>query len=147
MTKLKERYKFYSAVFVILINKNKVLLMRRYKTSFEDGRYSLPSGFIDGNETVRLAAVRECFEETGVKIKLNNIKFVHNLFIKGRGGVWVDYFFECKKFKGIPKISEPNKCDHMYWCDLKKLPKNLIPFVKKVLENYKKQVKYSEYGW
>lgn len=147
MTKLDQRFKFFSAAFVCLIKNNKILLIRRFNTGFEDGNYSLPAGFIDKNETATQATVRECKEETGVSIKEKDLKFIHTMFRKGRGGVWVDHFFICKKWTGKPAITEPDKCDHIAWFGLNDLPKNIIPFVKQVLKCYKNKTYYSEFGW
>lgn len=48
---MKERYKFISAVYLLLIKENQILLLKRANTGYEDGNYSLVAGHIDGNET------------------------------------------------------------------------------------------------
>lgn len=44
-----ERFLIRSAVYLILLKKNKILLARRFKTGWKDGHYSLVAGHIDGN--------------------------------------------------------------------------------------------------
>lgn len=64
-----ERFKLLAVVNIILIKDNKIFLARRFNTGYHGGNYKLPSGHIDGNETVTKAAIREAFEELGVKVK------------------------------------------------------------------------------
>ena len=59
-----------NGVMHVLINK------RGNEVKKGNGRWSIISGYLDYNETLENAAVRECWEETGVKIdkkKLINI--------------------------------------------------------------------------
>ncbi len=63
---MKERYKFICAVYLILIKENKVLLLKRANTGYEDGNYSLVAGHMDGNETIKQAMIREATEEAGI---------------------------------------------------------------------------------
>ncbi|MCB0086534.1 MAG: NUDIX domain-containing protein, partial [Caldilineaceae bacterium] len=56
------------AVHIFLVQEEKVLLLRRYNTGYEDGNYSVPAGHLDGNEPVTQAALREAREEVGVAI-------------------------------------------------------------------------------
>jgi NADH pyrophosphatase NudC (nudix superfamily) len=51
------------AVHLFLLRGEKVLLQRRYQTGYEDGRYSVIAGHLDGGDTVIAAAVREASEE------------------------------------------------------------------------------------
>lgn len=147
MTSLNERHKFFSAALVFLIKGGQILLMRRLNTGFEDGNYSLPSGFVDAGETASQAAAREAKEETGVNIQAKNLIFAHAMFRKGAGGVWADYFFECQVWTGQPRIMEAKKCDHMHWFSLNSLPDNLAPFARQAIECYKNKIYYSEFGW
>ncbi len=55
-----------AVVFTILHNELKLLLIRRKNPPFK-GQYALPGGFVDVNEDIEQAALRELEEETGVK--------------------------------------------------------------------------------
>lgn len=59
MVKFADRYRFIGAVYIILRDNNKVLLLRRANTGYYDGDYSLPAGHMDGDEPAAHAAVRE----------------------------------------------------------------------------------------
>ena len=52
---------------LLAVCNNKVLLVRQYRLIINDLSYEIPGGRIDEGETPAQAALRECFEETGVK--------------------------------------------------------------------------------
>lgn len=43
--------------------------------NFQD-HWNMPCGYLDFDETIEEAAVRECFEETGVQLNINDLQFV-----------------------------------------------------------------------
>jgi ADP-ribose pyrophosphatase YjhB (NUDIX family) len=50
----------------------KVLLVRRVNVP-ERGKWTLPAGFVDFDEDPRLAAARECKEETGLDVRVTDL--------------------------------------------------------------------------
>ena len=64
---------FKSAVHIILINDNKILLQKRKGSKLWPGYYALPAGHIDEGETQYDALVREAKEELGIEINTNDI--------------------------------------------------------------------------
>ncbi|MDI6798949.1 MAG: NUDIX hydrolase [Candidatus Aenigmarchaeota archaeon] len=61
-----------------IIEKNgKIVLVKRKNKPFE-GKLALPGGFVELGETVEHAAVREAFEETGLRVKLKEILGVYS---------------------------------------------------------------------
>ncbi|WP_265578939.1 hypothetical protein [Nostoc sp. LEGE 06077] len=42
---------------------------------------------------------------------------------------------------------EPQKCDDLGWFEVEALPKNIVQYVRQAIENIKKGIFYSEYGW
>src|SRR5688572_726195 len=55
---MKERFRLSVSVFVIVLDEGRVLLLRRARTGWQDGCYSLPAGSVDGDEPLDLAAAR-----------------------------------------------------------------------------------------
>jgi len=137
------------ASFLIVEKNSKILLLRRFNTDYEDGKYTLPSGKVDEGETFTEAAIREAFEEVNVNVSVADIKSVHILHLKKDDSeFWIDNFFLCTQWSGEIKNMEPHKCDDVKWFNLNDLPKNTIPFVKHVLEQvFIHNSHYSEYGW
>jgi 8-oxo-dGTP diphosphatase len=56
-------------VDVILEQDNKLLLVKRAQHLSEGGKWALPGGFLDRNETVEQGARREIVEESGYKVE------------------------------------------------------------------------------
>lgn len=63
-----ERFKLPSAVHLFLICDSQVLLSRRFNTGYEDGKYSVVAGHLNGDEEIKAAMIREAREEVGVEI-------------------------------------------------------------------------------
>lgn len=75
------QYVFYQnptpAVGVILMEKNKILLVQR-KYEPRAGDWSLPAGFIEYGEEVQQAALRELKEETNLDIRVTGLFEVYS---------------------------------------------------------------------
>lgn len=95
-------------VFVILIQKGKVLLGKR-KNGYKSGYYGFPGGRLELAESLIDSAKRELFEETGVKaINLEYIGVIREL---QDGYNFIHFGFVCDKYAGDIKTMEPDKCD------------------------------------
>lgn len=141
-----ERFKVIISIYLILIQDNKILLLRRYNTGYEDGNYGLPSGHLEDNESAARALCREVKEEINIKLKPQDLKLIQVLHRKESDNR-IDLFFITKSYQGIPKNNEPDKCDEINWFSINHLPPNTIPYIKKAIKNYFKKVFYSEIGW
>lgn len=142
----KERLKIIPGIYLVLIKDNKVLLLRRHNTGYEDGNYSLVGGHVNEGEAYKDAMIREAKEEVDVELCSKNLNAVHVLH-RQQNGNRIDVFFAAKEWKGNPKIAESNKCDDVSWFDLDDLPKNMIPFIKQALENIRKDIFYGDFGF
>jgi len=141
-----ERFTLRAAVYLLLIRDKKVLLLRRFKTGWRDGEYTLPAGHVDGDESIRLELCRETMEEIGIIIKPSDLQFVHVMHQRDNHE-YIDFYFVAKTWKGEPTNREPEKCDDMQWFSLDNLPENIIPNVKQALAAYAVGEGYSEFGW
>lgn len=67
-----------AVVITIILNNNKVLLVKRGKNISSSGKWCNPCGYLDWNENAIECAYREVWEETGLDLKKimedNNIK-------------------------------------------------------------------------
>jgi len=133
------------AVHIFLLRDEKVLLLRRQNTGYEDGNYGVPAGHLDGNETVIEAAIREVREEVGVSIDAEHLKVVgimHRLSQEER----IDFFCAVTAWFGTPTNREPGKCDQLLWSSVNTLPQNTIPYIRKALENTAQNMWFEEFG-
>jgi len=142
-----ERFKIIPSVYLMLIKDDKILLSRRFNTGFHDGEYSFPSGHLEGNENFKQALVREIKEEIGIELDPARAKLIHIMNRREPNGERVDFFFTIEKWKGEPKIMEPEKCDDLNWFPLDNLPDNVIPYIKQAIDSSLKNKFYSEFGW
>ena len=140
------RAKFPVTIHLLLLRKRQILLLRRSQTGYMDGWYSLPAGHLDGEETVRMAGVREAWEEIGVRIDPGKLVF-DSVLHRHEDDERVDFFFHISEWDGEPMNMEPEKCDDLRWVDLNELPTNTVPYVRKAIRNYLDRVSYDEFGW
>jgi 8-oxo-dGTP diphosphatase len=143
------RHTLVPAIYVFLVDEARVLLMRRFQTGFEDGRYATIAGHLDGDESIRAAAVREAREEAGIEIApgdLEPIGVMHRNAPEPRHER-VDFFFIARRWRGEPRNLEPEKCDHLDWFRLDDLPENTIDYVRRALENHARGVWLDSIGF
>ena len=140
------RTTFPVTVHLLFFREDQVLLLRRFNTGYADGQYSVPAGHLDGGETVLAAARREGLEETGVHIEAGDVVF-SSVVHRRDGDERVDFFVHVHKWQGEPANTEPDKCDELRWVDVNELPDNVIPYVKKAIQNHLTGIPFNEFGW
>ncbi|SDD71625.1 ADP-ribose pyrophosphatase YjhB, NUDIX family [Paenibacillus sp. UNCCL117] len=124
----------HSAVYLLFIRDGRILLLRRANTGFEDGKFSLVAGKLDGGEEVRAAAVREAYEESGLLVKIEDLEVVQVIHRNSDSGEWVDFFLNVRAWEGEPCNREPDKCSELGWFPLDALPSDMIGYVKQTVE-------------
>ena len=93
---MKRRHKI--GVEVIVFNKQgHILLVRRE----DDRTWSLPGGWVESDETLERAAIREAREETGLKIALRSLAAAR---VRRGGTIHLTYF--AKRLSGSLKNSK-----------------------------------------
>ncbi len=140
------RARFPATVHLFLFRPGQILLLRRFNTGYRDGEYSVPAGHLDGNETVLAAAQREAAEEIGVQIDGADILF-SSVMHRNEGDERIDFFVEVRLWTGEPFNNEPHKCEELRWVDLRSLPQNTIPYVRRAIQNHQNGVRFDEFGW
>ena len=143
---LTMRSRFPVAVHLFFFHKDGVLLLRRFNTGWEDGKYSVPAGHVDAGEPVTQAAIREACEEVGVDLKTSDVEVVHVMHRKSEEER-IDFFLNVKSWTGEIANKEPHRCDDLAWYPLSSLPGNVIPYVRQGLANYQNGILFSEFGW
>ncbi len=116
-------YKIRRGAVAIVLNKSgKALILKRSSAvgSF-NGYWNFPAGAIDDGESEVEAAVRECYEESNIKIKEEDMNFL----TKFRDHIAdVDiYYFITNKYSGSPVINWES--DDFLWLDVNSIFSNL----------------------
>ena len=144
---MSEKFKLVATVHIFLTNnEDEILLLRRFNTGYEDGKYSVVAGHIDGNEEVKAAAIREAKEEAGIEIQPSDIEVVGVMHRKGTDER-VDFFLAASRWNGSIVNVEPDKCDDLSWHSILDLPVNMVAYVRQALENYRKGEFFDSFGW
>jgi ADP-ribose pyrophosphatase YjhB (NUDIX family) len=123
-----------------------VLLLRRFNTGWEDGKYSVPAGHVEAGETVSQAAIREADEELGVRLIPEALEVVHVMHRRSEEER-VDFFLLVREWAGDVTNREPHRCDDLAWQPVDALPDATIPYIRRALEHYRARRFYSEHGW
>lgn len=140
------RARFPATVHLLFFRNEEILLLRRFQTGYRDGEYSLPAGHLDGDETVVAAACREAGEEIGVRILPEAIAF-SSVMHRHEGDERIDFFVKVDAWEGDPFNAEPEKCDDLRWVHPARLPSNLVPYVRRAIENHFAGACFDEFGW
>jgi len=103
-------------VAVIVIKDNRVLLGKR-KNAHGADTWAFPGGHLEFNESITDCAVREVFEETGLRIK--NMRFgpYTNDIFAAEDKHYVTLFVIADHDSGEPEVKEPHKCVMWQWSE------------------------------
>ena len=77
---------------------NKFLMVKEAKKKCY-GQWNFPAGHLEENETIKEAAIREVFEETGCKVKLTGVLPIVHEHIKDENAIMIRF---------VAKIEEEN---------------------------------------
>jgi ADP-ribose pyrophosphatase YjhB (NUDIX family) len=120
------------AVAVLIKRDNKVLFVqRRYDP--QKGHWTLPSGFVDAGEDPKVAAVRECIEETGLSIlDLHLLDVVYGQAHPHGASILIVYRAQLQAGEIIPGDDAVQAA----FFDIHALPPLAFPSTQKILDLY-----------
>ena len=108
---------------VIVNNQGQILVHKRIGKHAP--KYSIPGGSLELGETFEAGAIREIQEECGITlINPKVIAVTNNLetFLE-EGLHYISVIVLTNKYKGVPRIVEPDKHANLNWVDPNHLPK------------------------
>ena len=128
---------FRLAINLVLKRNNKVLLMRRFNTGWNDGKYALMGGHVEDGESCEDTVIRELKEEMNLDIEI--ISYLGELEAYNQ----VEYYYHAKIVGGELKFGgeelERNSEDNYYeirWISLDEIDNSgirSIDLIKKVV--------------
>ncbi len=126
---------------VMILKEGKVLLGHRHENPEKassllhgEGTWTMPGGKLHFQEKLKEGAVREVFEETGIKVKGLEAISISNDIVQDAHFVTIGFL--CKDFEGEAKVMEPDEITEWKWFDLNNLPSPLYFPSEKIIKNY-----------
>jgi 8-oxo-dGTP pyrophosphatase MutT (NUDIX family) len=104
------------------------------------------AGHLEAGEEVKVAAIREAGEEAGIHISPEDLDVVGVMHRKS-DDERIDFFLTTRSWLGEIRNLEPHKCDELSWFALDHLPANMVPYVRRGLENYSVGRWFDSFGW
>lgn len=118
----------------------KLLLLQRSSKKSEAGKWGVPAGKVENGETAQDAAIRELFEETGVRIEHSQIRFLGTIFIRKPTLEYVYHMFQVQ-IGNRPNIILNDENDDYIWAsseEVCELP--LMAGAQEALKSYRKHL-------
>lgn len=130
---------------IMLIQNNKALLGQRHPDAKKadsalhgQGTWTMPGGKIEFKEKMVDAAIRELFEETGIKAKTSDLKMISIQDDIEIDAHFVTIGFLLKKWEGEVKVCEPEKITKWEWFNINDLPRPIYKPSEKIVKEYLK---------
>ncbi|MDP5027881.1 MAG: NUDIX domain-containing protein [Flavobacterium sp.] len=121
-----------AAVAIVFTFEDKVLFTVR-NIDPDKGKWDLPGGFIDPNETAEEAACREIKEELGLEISTSDLKYIttspNNYLYKNVPYRTMDIFYECKLTSDVISVEAEDEIQELIWVKRNEIDLNQIGFV------------------
>lgn len=119
---------------------SQLLILQRADNDLDHpGCWTVPSGTVEREETLHVAAQRELFEETGIILNaLSKLQYIGELFIQTSKEQFVFHLFG-SRLSCMPKVRLSAEHQDFKWATMKELEKiNLMAGAQETLQYYKR---------
>jgi ADP-ribose pyrophosphatase YjhB (NUDIX family) len=112
----------------LVLKGEEILLVKRAAGLLEGGKWALPGGFVDRDETIEQAAAREIMEETGYKVEnISLLRIIDNPARHNEDRQNVSFVYSCAAREKTGMAD--SESDQQKWFPLAALPpENEIAF-------------------
>ena len=121
-----------AAVALVFTFEDKVLFTVR-NVDPDKGKWDLPGGFIDPNETAEEAACREIREELGLNLQASDLKYIttspNNYLYKNVPYRTMDIFYECALPSDVINVAAEDEIQELIWVKRSEIDLEKIGFV------------------
>ena len=145
-----EPFRVGAAVYGVLRESERILLIRRAGTGYRDGEWSLPAGHLNGGEDAVTGLVRELREELGIVAEPTSCRLVlvmHSAPEDSADWEYLNLFFVVNNWVGEPVNAEPAKCSELRWADVSALPAGVVDYVGEALIAIEQGEPLALHGW
>ena len=128
----------YVGVGAVVIHENKLLtVVENFHKDYKQGSHKLPGGFLNKDEHIKDAAIREVFEETGIKTEFEHLftlRHNHQSRYFNKSSIYFVVKLEAKSFD--IKIDD-KEIKSAKWMDINEFlnDERVYPFNKQVVES------------
>ncbi|MFG2335194.1 NUDIX domain-containing protein [Streptomyces yangpuensis] len=136
-------------VHLYLERDGEVLLGLRHPDSvFAGSTHHFLAGHCEQESAVG-ALVREAHEEAGITIDPADVDLVHLVHVRDRPDAppRMQLVFRARRWRGEPRLREPDRCVSWNWWPLDALPEPIVPYARAALEGIRAGRPYTELGW
>ena len=116
----------------VLVQQNGSILLARRIFNPNKGEWTLPAGFIDAHEDPEHAAIRECFEETGLEVNISGLREIISGREHDRGADMV-IVYDAEIIGGI--LTAGDDADEVAFFPLDQLPPIAFQATRKVIQS------------
>jgi 8-oxo-dGTP diphosphatase len=127
-------------VGVLLVDELGSVLLTLRKFPPEAGCWSIVGGKLDFLEPLESCAVREAFEEVGLKIAIDSLLCVTDHILPEEGQHWVSPAYLACVLAGEARNCEPEKTRDVQWFRFDELPLKLTMTARNAIEAYRERV-------
>lgn len=109
-----------------VFNQSGQILLGKRKSEHGNGTWAPPGGKLEYGETPQQCAMRELYEETGIKIsadRFGELTFTNDIFPQKH---YITLHYIVKNVTAKPILMEPDKCEQWAWFDIDRLPSPLF---------------------
>jgi len=122
-------------VGVLVVDQGKILLVKR-KMNPEQGKWSLPAGFLDYGENPKETAEREVFEETNLRVQIQSLlEIYHNPEAVENGGASIFILYTARLEGG--EIEAGDDASQAAFFDPGELPEIAFASTRDVINRWK----------
>ncbi len=126
-------------VGVLLIDQHGRVLLTLRESPPEAACWSIVGGKLDFMETLEDCAVREAFEEVGLKIEIDFLLCVTDHLLPAEGQHWVSPAYLGRILAGEARNCEPEKTRAVQWFRYDELPHRLTMTARNAIEAYRRR--------
>ncbi|MEM7096645.1 MAG: NUDIX domain-containing protein [Pseudomonadota bacterium] len=128
-TRVIKRARFGVVVHTILMDGQRVYLLKRAPEVAFGGLWSLPGGYVESGEGLAEAAIRECFEEVGVRLanpSLLGVMSYRSRESEDELSQGYNFIFLGQSFEGTPQNCEPAQFSEGGYVAVDTLPEDCV---------------------